>query len=219
MTGSKSWLFVLMERGEIDLETIIRDLKTQKKLTPSKIRFYWEQMLEALDEVHQNGVIHADIKPANFILVKGNLKLIDFGLACKLEPGQDTIQRDFVGGTKDFLSPEVYLTHDLNNEKDSSLSRGSKKAGITVSHKIDIWALGIILYQWVYDQKHPYEGMMGGKSTRIKALTSLDYPVSLEPLGDPLMFDVIKLCLEKRLENRPCAKTLLSHPFLNPLSV
>lgn len=85
--------------------------------------------------------------------------------------------------------------------------------------KVDIWALGIILYQWVFDQKHPYEALPGGKSTRIKALTSLDFPVTIEPLSDPLLQDVIQLCLEKRVENRPTAETLLNHPFLNPLSL
>ena len=60
-----------MERGEIDLETIIRSLKDSKLLTPSKIRYYWEQMLETMVEIHKFGVIHCDIKPANFLMVKG----------------------------------------------------------------------------------------------------------------------------------------------------
>ena len=59
----------------------------------------------------------------------------------------------------------------------------------------------------------------GGKMTRIKALTSLDVPIELKPIGDPLMQDTIRLCLEKRMENRPSAKKLLGHPFLNPMSV
>lgn len=211
-----------MERGEIDLDTIVRTLKSQKNLTPSKIRFYWEQMLEATAEMHAKGIIHADIKPANFILVKGVLKLIDFGLACKIAPGGESVVRTFVGGTKDYLSPEVYANTAVNNgvlEPDSS--RSSRHIHLTT--KADIWALGIILYQWVYDQKHPYENLPGGKSTRVKALTSLDVPITLESmassLSDPLVLDVIKLCLEKRIENRPSAKDLLTHPFLNPLSM
>ena len=73
---SKSWLFVLMERGEIDLDRIVQGLQLKKRFTSSKIRFYWEQMLEAVAEVHDRGVIHADLKPANFMLVGGTLKLI-----------------------------------------------------------------------------------------------------------------------------------------------
>ena len=85
--------------------------------------------------------------------------------------------------------------------------------------KADIWGLGIVLYQWAYNEKNPYETLPGGKISRIKALKSLDVPISLKPLQDPLMEDTIRLCLEKRIENRPTAKDLLKHPFLNPLSL
>lgn len=105
-----------MERGEIDLDTIVRNLKAKKNFTPAKLRFYWEQMLEAICQIHHNGIIHADIKPANFILVGGVLKVIDFGLACQIPKGQDSVQRTFVGGTKDYLSPEVYVTYDIQGE-------------------------------------------------------------------------------------------------------
>ena len=37
-----------------------------------------------IEEVHANNIIHADIKPANFVLVKGQLKIIDFGFAMKI---------------------------------------------------------------------------------------------------------------------------------------
>ena len=39
---------------------------------------------------------------------------------------------------------------------------------IKVTNKADIWALGIVLYQWSYNEKHPYESLPGGKISRIK---------------------------------------------------
>ena len=100
----------------------------------------------------------------------------------------------------------------------SAMKDISDKSGLEVNltTKVDIWALGIILYQLVYDTPHPYAALPGGKYSRIKALTSLDVPIDLEPLDDPLLLDTIKLCLEKRVENRPEASELLKHPFLNP---
>ena len=66
-------------------------------MTPSKLRFYWEQgclnfklsemvnlgdiknymiqMLEAVQFIHRRRIIHADIKPDNFIMVRGHLKV------------------------------------------------------------------------------------------------------------------------------------------------
>lgn len=223
--GSKNWLFLLLERGELDLEKIIRELKSTKSLTPCKLRYFWEQMLECVHAIHQHGIIHADIKPANFLMVQGQLKLIDFGLACKIPENETSAKRSFVAGTKDFLSPEVYETYVIDDgvlnvaamkeQKDASTKSGFE---VSVSTKADIWALGIILYQWVYNNSHPYSAIPGGKYSRIKALTSLDVPIDLDPLEDPLLLDTIRLCLEKRVENRPNAKELLKHPFLNPFS-
>ena len=101
------FLFLLLERGEIDLENVIDKLKKDNNFTVAKMRFYWEQMLEAVQECHASGVIHADIKPQNFVLVKGQLKLIDFGFALQIEPGKNSVERIHVAGTKQFLSPEI----------------------------------------------------------------------------------------------------------------
>lgn len=45
-------------------------------------------MLECVNTIHHKNILHSDLKPANFILVKGRLKLIDFGIAKKV--GDDT---------------------------------------------------------------------------------------------------------------------------------
>ena len=220
--GSKNWLFLLLERGELDLEKIIRRLKCNNNLTPSKLRYFWEQMLECVNAIHEQGIVHADIKPANFLMVQGQLKLIDFGLACKIPENETSAKRSFVAGTKDFLSPEVYETYVIEDGvvNKEAMKDASTKSGleVCVTTKADIWALGIILYQWIYENSHPYSALPGGKYSRIKALTSLDVPIDLDPLEDPLLLDTIRLCLEKRIENRPTAKELLKHPFLNPCS-
>jgi serine/threonine-protein kinase TTK/MPS1 len=52
------------------------------------------QMLEAVQAVHEQKVVHSDLKPANFVLVKGRLKIIDFGIAKAIANDTVNIQRD-----------------------------------------------------------------------------------------------------------------------------
>jgi len=105
-SGATDVIYLLLERGECDLTHILSYLEDNARLTPTKLRYYWEQMLEAVQSVHGKRIVHADLKPANFVLVQGHLKLIDFGLAGQLEDGAEHLNRTFVGGTKDYMSPE-----------------------------------------------------------------------------------------------------------------
>lgn len=51
-------------------------------------------MLEAVNTIHDERIVHSDLKPANFMLVRGSLKLIDFGIAKAIMNDTTNIQRD-----------------------------------------------------------------------------------------------------------------------------
>ena len=85
-----------------------------------------------------------------------------------------------------------------------------------IGYKSDIWAMGIILHQWMYDGVSPYSHVAGGRLAKIAAITNPDYPVELDPLPDPHVLDTLRLCLEKDPKNRASADELLQHPFLRP---
>ncbi len=51
-------------------------------------------MLEAVQAVHDQKVVHSDLKPANFVIVKGRLKIIDFGIAKAIANDTVNISRD-----------------------------------------------------------------------------------------------------------------------------
>ncbi|MGZ3457951.1 MAG: serine/threonine-protein kinase, partial [Archangium sp.] len=91
------------------------------------------QMLQALIYLHRRGIIHRDIKPANVLVVDGQVKLLDFGLAVPLAQQL----RAMSSGTPGYLAPEV-----LQGEPPSRLS--------------DIYAVGVIAYE-LFVGKHPYE--------------------------------------------------------------
>jgi serine/threonine-protein kinase TTK/MPS1 len=101
-----------MECGETDFSSLL-DEQRGKPLNMNFVALYWQQvsnkqlpfpeivdnvlplqMLEAVQAVHEQKVVHSDLKPANFVLVKGRLKIIDFGIAKAIANDTVNIQRD-----------------------------------------------------------------------------------------------------------------------------
>lgn len=87
-------LFVVMEKGDTDLAALFKNARKLGTITESMRKFYWEEMLQAVRVLHREGIIHSDLKPANFLLVAGHLKLIDFGIAKAIQPEHTSAIRD-----------------------------------------------------------------------------------------------------------------------------
>jgi serine/threonine-protein kinase TTK/MPS1 len=212
-TEDESKVYILMEKGDKDLLALLKRHKAEGSLSPARLAHYWEQMLAALQEVHAAGIVHADIKPANFLLVAGELKLIDFGMACEVASGQEHVVRHVITGTQDYMGPEQYagMVRPLNAPVDTQTS-------IRISTKTDVWALGIILHQTIYGGLLPFEDVPGGQLGRIQAYSSLARPVALPevPGLDPALRDTMRRCLEKDPGRRADVAELLRHPFLQP---
>ncbi|XP_046650978.1 dual specificity protein kinase Ttk-like [Daphnia pulicaria] len=96
-----------MEKGDTDFATVIRTRTSLNAINPTLIRFYWQEMLEAVKEIHDKNVIHTDLKPANFLLVNGGLKLIDFGIATSIQADMTSIMKDSQCGTYNYMAPEA----------------------------------------------------------------------------------------------------------------
>ncbi len=61
-------------------------LKKRKRLTETEVRFYMRQLLDAVAHMHQNRVIHRDLKLGNLFLSKSmDLKIGDYGLAANIK--------------------------------------------------------------------------------------------------------------------------------------
>lgn len=76
-------------------------------------------MLEAVQVIHDENVVHTDLKPANFVLVKGHLKLIDFGISKAIANDTTNIGRDQQIGTANYMPPEALM--------DSGMGLGGKR--------------------------------------------------------------------------------------------
>ncbi|KAJ1449761.1 hypothetical protein M885DRAFT_534558 [Pelagophyceae sp. CCMP2097] len=101
--------------------------KTHKLYSESKILHWFVQMALGLHYMHQNRVLHRDLKTQNiFLLGNGRLVLGDLGISKVLEGTMDFAQTCI--GTPYYMSPEIFKNKPYN-------------------HKSDIWALGCVLYE------------------------------------------------------------------------
>tara|TARA_B110000305_G_scaffold22960_1_gene21008 strand:+ start:68 stop:634 length:567 start_codon:yes stop_codon:yes gene_type:complete len=140
-------IYLVMEPGEVDLNQVLQQQAALAKqqdgvpraLNMNFIRLTWQQMLGAVHSIHEERIIHGDLKPANFLFVKGALKLIDFGIARAIQSDDTTnIYRDSQVGTLNYMSPEAIL---------DTGSGASGNARMRLGRASDVWSLGCILYQ------------------------------------------------------------------------
>ncbi|GIY33203.1 hypothetical protein CDAR_213901 [Caerostris darwini] len=196
----KDELFVVLERGEVDFAKYISNQAKMKSLTPLMIKFYWAQMLEAVGDIHKYGIVHSDLKPANFLLVSGNLKLIDFGIAASVPDDKTSTFRDTQVGTLNYMSPEAI----------TQLSDSEQRFKVGV--KSDVWSLGCILYNLVYGMS-PFQNVRT-LMQKIYAITNPNYEIIFKPLSDKYLLDVLKSCLKRNPKERASVEELLNHPYL-----
>ena len=66
-------------------------------------------MLLAVATIHARMIIHCDLKPANFVLVRGRWKLIDFGISKVIQNDHTSVLRENQVGTISYMSPEAIM--------------------------------------------------------------------------------------------------------------
>jgi len=115
-------------RLEGDLGYHIKRKKKQNEFFPEPVILNWFlQICFALDYVHQQKILHRDIKTTNiFVTSSGAVKLGDFGISKLLENTEDAAMT--VVGTPYYMSPEVCQSKPY-------------------TYKSDVWALGCVLYE------------------------------------------------------------------------
>ena len=172
VNDSKGYLMMLMECGEIDFAHLLQQRSTVP-LSLNFVRYYWEQMLLCVSAIHSEKIVHSDLKPANFLLVSGRLKLIDFGIAKAIGNDTTNISRDQQVGTVNYMSPEAI--RDTNYNQPSGAPRLMK-----LGRPSDVWSLGCILYQMVYG-KTPFSHLT--MYQKIQVIPNASYHIEFPSLG------------------------------------
>lgn len=215
-----------MEIGELDMNKMLElRLKGEHAaFDPSFVRHYWKEMLECLQAVHERDIVHSDLKPHNFVLVQGRLKLIDFGIANAIQTDETVnVHREHQVGTPNYMSPESLL--DSNARPDARGRIPNEPKLMKLGKASDIWSLGCILYQMVYGRA-PF-GHIQNQMQRCQAIINWNYAIEYPSTGvgnvavPRSIIKTLKRCLERDQHLRPSATELLdgSCPFLNPVEL
>ncbi|WWD18350.1 hypothetical protein CI109_102800 [Kwoniella shandongensis] len=188
----KENLFIVLEYCENgSLQTI---LKKFGKFPESLVAVYISQVLEGLIYLHEQGVIHRDIKGANILTNKdGSVKLADFGVSSRsTQPALGTESNDNeVVGSPYWMAPEVI--------EQSGASTAS-----------DIWSVGCVVVE-LLEGKPPY-----GDLAPMQALWRIvqDESMRIPEGASPIVKDFLYHCFQKDPNLRVTAKKLLRHPWM-----
>ncbi|KAM6957155.1 myosin light chain kinase, smooth muscle [Aplochiton taeniatus] len=155
---------------------------------------YMQQILEGIGYMHQQDIVHLDLKPENIVCVNHTgtfIKIIDFGLASKLDP---SVPLKVMHGTPEFVAPEV-ISYE------------------PVCHASDMWSIGVISFILLSGES-PFQGNSDAESLALVTAAQYEFDEdSFEDITDQAK-DFISSLLNKDTRRRMSCEEALAHPWM-----
>ncbi|MFQ5890978.1 MAG: protein kinase [Gemmatimonadota bacterium] len=144
----------------VEGESLRQRLDREKQLPVDQAIQIAQDVSDALDHAHRNGVVHRDIKPGNILLEEGHAVVTDFGVARAISEagGEKITATGLAVGTPAYMSPE-------------------QASGEEADERSDIYALGCVLYEMLAGEP-PLTGATP-QSTAAKRLTDRPTPLGV----------------------------------------
>ncbi|KAL1495139.1 hypothetical protein AB1Y20_017005 [Prymnesium parvum] len=154
-------------------------------LDDSSARFYLSEVFAGLFYLHDAGVVHRDVKPANVLIAAtGHVKLADFGLSTSRRGSRR-------GGTLPYTAPEVLR-------------------GEPPTDAVDYYSAGVLLYEMIVGD-HPFSGG-GTPDAMLQAIETSD--VDMRGVLDPELRDLIAQLLRPQPDGRAHRAEVYAHAWL-----
>jgi serine/threonine-protein kinase len=180
--GHRSRLYMVMEwcNGRL-LRNIISE---EGKLPPERAIRIALGILQALDYIHQHGVVHRDLKPENIMVDdQDNVKLIDFGIASR----EGAKRLTYAGYSQALGTPEYIAPEQVKGKRGDARS--------------DLYSLGIILYEML-SGKTPFSGPSPLAVMNDRLINHPLPPRVAEPNISPALQEVLYRAIEREPKNR-----------------
>ncbi|CAI5454732.1 unnamed protein product [Caenorhabditis angaria] len=172
-------------------------LELEKPLNEVQVKYIAFHVLDALKYIHEQNVIHRDLKAGNILLTNdAQVRLADFGVSANLKNERE--KRDTFIGTPYWMAPEVMMCETFKDQPYDCIS--------------DIWSFGITLIEMVLGE--PPHSEVSPMRVLIKVQKSP--PPTLEPSANYSndFRDFLAKCLVKNPAERLSANSLFSHDWL-----
>lgn len=113
----QGYYFIVM--SFVEGQTLSAMLKKERVLPIGRVLDLFDGVLKGLSVAHEKGIIHRDIKPSNILITpEGRPKIVDFGIAKKVDKEKGSTKTTELAGTAYFIAPEQALGKDIDTRAD-----------------------------------------------------------------------------------------------------
>jgi len=203
MSRDDAFLNIVLEF--VENGSLGQTLKAFGRFNERLVASYVAKILEGLNYLHSEDVVHCDLKAANILSTKnGNIKLSDFGVSLNMRAVEHFAERTSIGRSADVMKApnEVAGTPNWMAPEVIKLQGASPKS--------DIWSLGCTIVE-LLTGKPPYADLGNSMTVLFRIVED---PMPPLPETSPELQDFLKLCFTKDPEERPSAALLFEHEWI-----